>query len=469
MNISNGLAGTLLLRAEGVEAPHPERRGYVARETGNLKVKQVDKLLRAGVPANHYDGRGLRLEIKGPGNASWVSRYQIDGVERWMGIGSALTFNLVEARERNRILVRQRLADGVDPLLARRKERADRIAAAAKAAAKTMTFAAATAEYLAEHSSKWSNPKHAKQWSSTLETYAEPLIGAVPCADVDIAMVLGVLKQPVKAALGYPAGPLWSTRPETGARLRGRIESVLNFAKVNGYRDRASENPATLSLIKAALPARSDSEHHPAMHYGEVPAFMQTLRAREGVAERALEFLILCAARSQEALKATWSEIIFDEATWVVPAARMKKAKNQERREHRVPLSSAAVELLRGLYREGDGVDGYIFIGTKPGESLGHTALARLLERMGHSNITTHGFRSAFRTWVEEQTSHPEAVGEMALAHSVGDKVQQAYRRGNLFAKRSKLMEQWARFCASPPELKKKRGGSNVVNIGSAR
>jgi Arm DNA-binding domain len=221
----------------------------VGRDTGNLKSKHVEKLLQAGKPGKHYDGQGLRLEIKGPNNASWVARYQIDGVTRYMGLGSAKTFNVAEARERNRKLVRQKLADGADPVAIRRANRAARQAEAAK----LMTFTEASRRFLEQHNAKWASLKHRSQWENTIRAYAEPTIGTLPVADIDVPLVLKVLEQPVKAERGYPAGPLWSARPETANRLRGRVEAVLDWAKARGHRK--GDNPAAWEVIGKVLPA----------------------------------------------------------------------------------------------------------------------------------------------------------------------------------------------------------------------
>jgi integrase len=409
----------------------------LARDRGNLKSKQVEKLIRAGKPGSHYDGRGLRLEIRGPNSASWATRYQIDGAERWMGLGSARDFSLTEARERNRKLVRQKLADGIDPLLTRRAEHAAKLAAAAK----SITFAEATRRFLEQHGAKWDSPKHRAQWQSTLKNYAEPVIGALPVADLDVPLVLKVLEQPVKAARNYPAGPLWNARPETANRLRGRIESVLDWAKGRGHRQ--GDNPAAWSVIGKVLPTRGAQQHHAALPYKDVPGFMAALRAQQVVAAQALQFLIYTAARSQEVLHARWPEIDLDNAIWTVPAGRMKA-----RKSHRVPLAPEAVGLLRELHTE-SGSD-YVFIGTRAGKPLAHTALQVLLKRM-QQPVTVHGFRSAFRDWSGEVTAFPHDICEAALAHVRGDKSVQAYARGDLFDKRRTLMESWAKFCTAPP------------------
>ena len=408
----------------------------MARETGNLKSKQVDQLIRAGKPGKHYDGRGLRLEIRGPNAANWVSRYQIDGVERWMGLGSARDFNLAEARERNRKQVRQKLADGIDPLRTRQAEHTAKLAAAAKA----LTLAEATRRFLEQHGGKWDSPKHRAQWQSTLKTYAEPVIGALSVADIDVPLVLKVLEQPVKPARNYPGGPLWNARPETANRLRGRIESVLDWAKGRGYRQ--GDNPAAWNILGKVLPARGPKQHHAALPYKDIPGFMAGLRAREGVAPQALAFLVYTAARSQEVLKARWSEIDLDAGVWTVPAERMKA-----RKPHRVPLAPEMVDLLRGLYTESE--SDFVFIGTQAGKPLAHTALALVLTRMGQ-DVTVHGFRSAFRDWAGETTAFSHDICEAALAHVRGDKSVQAYARGDLFDKRRALMESWAKFCTAP-------------------
>jgi integrase len=410
----------------------------VARETGNLKAKQVDKLIRAGELGAHYDGRGLRLEIKGPHSAYWVSRYQLDGAIRYMGLGSAFDFSLAEARDRNRRLVRQKLADGIDPLLTRRAERA----AAKAAAAKTVTFDEACRRFLEQHGGKWANPKHRKQWEATLRNYAAPIIGRQPVGNIDVPLVLKVLEQPVPAERNRPAGSLWATRKETASRLRGRIESVLDWAKVRGYRE--GDNPAAWSLIKQALPEeRGAQQHHTALPYKDVAALVAELRAEQGSAVRALQFLILTASRSQEVLKARWSEFDLDDAVWAVPASRMKA-----RKEHRLPLAPEAVALLRSLPVE-DGND-LVFLGRETGQPLGHTSLSSTLNKRMGRDATVHGFRSAFRDWAGERTAFPPDVCEAALAHIRG-KTERAYQRGDLFDKRRALMNAWAAYCYSPP------------------
>lgn len=352
------------------------------RAPGNLTSKQVKKLIRDGIRGAYYDGMGLRLEIKGQNAAGWVSRYQIDGQVRYMGLGSARVFDLQQARERNRRLVREQLADAIDPVLNRRAERAAKRAAAAK----MMTFSAAAKRYITDHRAKWSNAKHAGQWEQSLRDYVEPIIGSLPVADIDVPMVLKVLEQNVAAAPNNPAGTLWSSRAETAAGIRGRIESVLDWSKARGLR--SGDNPAAWSVIGKILPARTARAHHAALDYRGIPQFMIELRQRPSGVARALELCILCAVRTGEVLKAKISEIDFDAGVWTVPPEHTKL-----RREHRVPLAPAAINLLRDLPTEAG--NDFVFIG-KPGQGLGAAQLLEELKRIRPA-ATTHGMRSAFR------------------------------------------------------------------------
>jgi integrase len=321
-----------------------------------------------------------------------------------------------------------------------------------------MTFAEATRRFLEQHSSKWESLKHRSQWENTLRTYAEPVIGALPIADIDVPSVLKVLEQSVQAERTYPAGPLWIARPETANRLRGRIEAVLDWAKARGHR--TSDNPAAWEVIGKVLPARGSPKHHTALPYTEIPAFMANLEERGGVPAKALAFAVLTAARTQEVLRARWSEVDLDAGVWNVPAERMKM-----RREHRVPLAAATIELLRGLYREGSSDDGYLFIGAHPGRPLGYTTLQQLLKRM-RQPTTVHGLRSSFRDWAGEQTAFPHDVCEAALAHVKG-KTERAYQRSDLFVKRRQLMGAWAKFCTTVAAIEEPKSG--VVALRSSR
>ena len=412
-----------------------------------LTVKRVERLKQKG---RYSDGGGLYLQVNESGSKSWVFKYERtlrDGngqpkrKEHMMGLGGLATFGLAEARERARLL-RQQIKDGIDPLAAKRTAKAERELAAAKA----LTFAQATQAFYAQHEGQWRNRKHAAQFLSTLSTFAFPVIGNLSVAAIDTGLVLKVLEQKVDAERGYPAGPFWQARPETASRLRGRIESVLGWATVRGYRQ--GDNPARWrGHLSEALPARSANgkvEHYAALPYAELPAFMADLRKREGVAAQALEFTVLTAARTGEVIGgARWDEIDLKAGVWTVPAGRMKAGK-----EHRIPLSSRAVELLKDLYRE-DGND-FVFIGSQAGSGLSNMAMTTVLRRMGRGGITVHGFRSTFRDWAAERTNFPNHVVEQALAHTISDKVEAAYRRGDLFAKRKALMEAWARYCEAP-------------------
>jgi integrase len=408
----------------------------------SLTVKKVAKLMRRGVEGRYLDGgstgvRGLYLIVGGKNNAHWELRYQQREVGHWMGLGSARTFTLTEARDRAR-KERQRLHDGDDPLLLRRAERA----AKAAAAATTKTFKWCADAYITAHSSSWKSAKHGHTWRSSLATYALPKLGNLDVAAVDRARVLDVLEQKVPAQLGHPAGPFWTARSVTASRVRLRIELILSWASARGYRN--GENPAAWESLRHVLPAPAKvapPQHHAAVPYAEVPGLLTALRQRHGVGPRALEFLILTAARAGEVLGAVWSEIDLDKKEWTIPAERMKGGK-----QHKVPLSAAAVAVLRGLPREAD--NAFVFVGSRqPG--LSEATMGRLLRDRLHRTETVHGFRSSFSDWSHEQTAQPAHVIEMALAHSVGNAVEQAYRRTDLFAKRRQLMEQWGKFCTT--------------------
>jgi integrase len=427
-----------------------------------LTVKKVAKLVRRGEPGRYLDGgagvRGLYLIVQNKHAAHWELRFQLDRHSRWMGLGSARTFDLAQARDRAK-RERAKLADKIDPLDSRRAERAAQKATTALAAAKSMTFRQCADKYIADNSGEWRNAKHSAQWTSTLATYAFPVMGDLPVAEIDTGLVLKVLEQHVSAERGYPAGTLWTARRETASRLRGRIETILGWATVRGYRQ--GDNPATWkNHIENAVAGKSRAaliEHYAALDYRELPGFMVDLRKRDGVAPQALEFLILTAARTGEVIGATWDEIDLGHGTWTIPGSRMKSG-----REHKVPLSPRAVELLRDIYRE-HGND-HVFIG-RAGIGLSNMSLTAVLRRMRSGDVTTHGFRSTFMDWAHEQTAFPKVVIDMTLAHTVGDKVEAAYRRGDLLAKRRQLMQAWAKYCCSPLVKAKDKSGV-VVPIG---
>jgi integrase len=418
-----------------------------------LTVKRHHRLVRAGKAGLYLDGppsgvRGLYLTVEHKRNASWGLRYQLHKQTHWMGLGSALLGDgrtLDEAREAAKA-AREKLRSKVDPLDARRADQA----AARVAALKQLTFAEAAAQFIEQNEVKWKNPRHIEQWTTTLATYAYPIIGKLPVATIDTPLVLKCVE------------PIWKNKNATASRLRGRIESVLDWATVRDYR--SGENPARWKgHLEHVLPNGGEVakvEHHPALPYADMPAFVAKLRTRQGTAAQALLFSILTAARTNEVIGARWDEIDFAAKTWTVPAGRMKAGK-----EHKVPLCDAAVALLRGLYRDSDG-DGFLFIGSRPGTALNAKGLHRLLARMGVA-VTVHGFRSSFRTWAAEQTNFPREVAEQALAHTISDKTERAYKRTTLFDKRRQLMSAWCKFCMTPSVQRRAR--DNVVPIGGAR
>ena len=400
-----------------------------------LTAKKVETLK---TPGRYADGYGLYLQVVSPNNKSWLLRYERAGRERMMGLGPLRDISLKKARERASA-ARQLLLDGIDPLEARLAAEAARALEFAKA----VTFAKAAEQYFDQHERKWRNQKHRAQFTSTLKTYAYASIGHLTAAAVDTGLVLKVLEQPVRAERGYPAGSLWEARPETASRLRGRIEAVLDWATVRGYRK--GENPARWKgHLENVLPARAEvhkATHHAALPYVEIQGFLSQVRERGGVAAQALEFTILTAARTGETIGAIWDEVDLVNAIWTIPAGRMKG-----RREHRVPLSDKSLSVLEALPREPN--NNHVFIGLRKA-GLSNMAMAKLLSRMGRHDITVHGFRSAFRDWAAEQTNHPNHVVEMALAHVVSNKVEAAYRRGDLLEKRRRLMSEWAVYCSS--------------------
>jgi integrase len=417
-----------------------------------LTAKKIAKLVRRGVKGKYPDGHGLYLQIQNRDNVSWFFRYERDGKEQFPGLGPIHTVGLAEARERAKAL-RLQLLDGIDPIAAKKAAKAQRALAAAKA----MEFSGAVRGYLAQHSAKWRNARHAQQWPSSLAEYAEPIIGKLPIETIDVPLILKILEQPVPARNGSPAGSLWLTRPETARRLRGRLEAILDWAKARGYR--SGENPAAWSIIKNVLPAPSKLvrvEHHAALPHAQIPEFMAKLRARSSsISARALEFTILCSARSGETIGAKWGEIDLATKTWTIPASRMKAD-----REHRVPLSARAVEILKSVPRETD--NDRIFNGPAR-TGLSHAAKINLIRRLGYPNITVHGMRSVFRDWAGETTAFPSDLAEAALAHIKG-KTERAYARGDLFNKRRRLMDAWAEYCASSPS----KPTASIVPIGAA-
>src|SRR6516165_3931788 len=403
----------------------------MARQIERLTALKVEAKELA--PGMYPDGAGLYLRVTPEGARNWVLRYMLDRRPRWMGLGPLSLYGLADARARAQDARRKR-HDGIDPIEARRAERTRQRLDAAKA----VTFKQCAESYIASHRAGWRNEKHKYQWSATLNVYVYPVIGTLPVQTVDIGLVRKVLE------------PIWTTKPETASRVRQRIEKILDFAKVCGYRD--GENPARWrGHLDNVLPARSRVrvvEHFAALPYAELPAFIVSLRAREAIAARALEFLVLTAARTGEVIGTRWNEIDLLDKTWTVPAARMKA-----HREHRVPLSARTIVILREMKaaRNGNDDNAFIFPGPNPRRPLSNVALLRLLERMQLDNLTVHGFRATFKTWASERTSFQNEIVEASLAHTIGGKVEQAYMRGDMFEKRRRLMQQWATFCTTAP------------------
>ena len=398
------------------------------KKAKDLSALEVSRLT---APGHHAVGgvAGLYLYVLDTGARSWVLRTMVGEKRRHMGLGGYPDVPLAQAREKARA-AKAEVSQGTDPI-------AQRVALASQLKAQQATqktFEEAAKAYMEAHEKAWKNPKHRAQWGSTLKTYAYPHIGSLLVKDIDQEHVMRVLE------------PIWATKTETATRLRGRIESVLDWATTRKYR--SGENPARWKgHLDNLLPAPSDIqkvESHRAVDYNDMAQFMADLRVWEGLAARALEFAILCASRSGEVRGALWSEINREKAIWTIPAERMKAGK-----EHRVPLSTPAVKLLEALPRS-DSSD-LVFAGAddKPLSDMALTAVMRRME----VDAVPHGFRSTFRDWVGDCTNHPRDVAEFALAHKLSDKVEASYRRSDALEKRRQMMEEWADFCAKLPDL----------------
>jgi integrase len=388
------------------------------RPLNRLGTKEAKKL---HTPGRHPDGGGLYLSIGEDGRRRWVFMYVRRGRRVELGLGSGRDLSLAAARTKATAM-REALQDGKDPKSLRAQEE------------EIQTFGDFADDYVEAMRPSWRNDKHAAQWTMTLETYAKP-IRNLRVDEITTQDILDILQ------------PLWNRVPETAQRLRGRIENILDAAKARGQR--SGENPARWrGHLNQLLPKRQrfTRGHHTALPYNEVPNFLAELRERTAVAASALEFAILTACRTSEVLNATWNEIDLERKVWTISAIRMKAA-----REYRVPLSSRCREILKAMQKKG--TEGYIFPGPKPETPLSPMAMTMLLRRM-NSEITVHGFRSSFRDWASEATGFPHEVCEMALAHTIANKSEAAYRRGDLFEKRRKLMEAWAGYCAMPRTAK---------------
>lgn len=394
----------------------------MARTIHRLTVRQVASL---NTPGYYADGGNLYLQVSSAGTKSWIVRYTYEGRKRDMGIGSARDVSLGRAREKA-AEARAQLTEGIDPIAHRNAARdVCRPAPAAK------TFRECAEAYISANAGGWSNAKHVEQWRNTLATYAHEKIGAKDVALITTADVIDILE------------PIWATKNETASRVRGRIESILSFAKVSGWR--SADNPAAWrGHLDQILPKPSKVKkvkHHAALPYAELPDMYAQLSRMPGVAAKALAFTILTCARTSETLGAQREEFDWARRRWIVPGARMKAG-----REHRVPLSQQAYTIAHSM-AEMAGTR-LLFPSTTGGE-MSNMTMAAVLKRMEMGHVTVHGFRSTFRDWAAEEGHHPAELAEMALAHTVKDKVEAAYRRGDLFKRRAALADDWADFCTS--------------------
>lgn len=406
-------------------------------------ARKIDRLTPLGVKNEkkrglHADGNGLYLQVSQYDTKSWVFRFTLNKKSRMMGLGPTHTVTLAEAREEAREC-RKLIRKGIDPIEDRKAERSQFQVKTAK----TKTFAECADAYISAHSAAWKSLPHLNQWRSSLKTHAFPVFGDLPVAAVDTGLVMKALE------------PIWATKTETAGRVRGRIESVLDWATVRNYRE--GDNPARwaghLKVLLANLSKNRKVKHFPALLYEEMGAFMKILRQKDGVSARGLEFLILTATRTDEVMGAKWGEVDFDKGIWTISGERMKA-----NTEHRIPLSSAALAVLETMRAAAQ--SDFIFPGKRANQPLGNASFRQLLKHLGRSDVTAHGFRSTFRDWTAERTAFPRDVAEMALAHTIGDKVEGAYRRGDLFDKRAKLMSAWADYCSVPEQR-----GDNVTNL----
>jgi integrase len=398
-------------------------RNRSRQRLGSLEVANKKK------PGYYADGGGLYLQVSRAGTKSWIFRYTISKRTREMGLGALSVTTLREARAKAENC-RKLVANRTDPI--EHREAAARNAKQAANAGKS--FRECAEAYIASHSAGWSNAKHADQWRNTLATYAHPVIGEVDVGTVTVSHITEILE------------PIWHTKTETATRVRGRIESVLDWAAVRGFR--TGENPARWrGHLDQLFPRRTKVrrvKHHEALPYPRISGFIEKLRRMPGVSSAAVQFVILTGARTGEALGARWTEIDSTERVWTVPESRMKA-----KREHRVPLSTQALAVLKQIEPLRDD-SGYVFPSPlRAGQQLSDMSLLVLVKRLAGKEYTTHGFRSSFRDWAAEQTNFPRDAAEAALAHTIRDKTEAAYRRGDLFEKRRTLMQAWADYCST--------------------
>lgn len=387
-----------------------------------LQLKSISK------PGSYSDGDGLFLKVGRSGSKSWIYRYQLAGHRRDVGLGRYPDVSLSDARkERNKL--KRDVKSGIDPLHKKEVEKTKQKMERKGAESKKQTFKKCAETYMDLKEPEWRNAKHAQQWRNTLKTYAYPVIGGLPVAEVELDDVLKVLQ------------PIWLEKTETATRVRNRIELVLDYASVMKYRN--GENPArwrgNLESIMSKPSKIHIVKHHPALPYDDIAGFMELLQQRKGLAAQALMLTILTATRTQGILGAKWDEFEFQKKVWTIPASRMKVPK-----EHRIPLSEQTLALLDDISQSRD--SGFVFPGKK-NKPLSNMAMANVLKRMNRNDITVHGFRSTFRDWVAEKTNFPQRVAETAMAHQIKDGAEAAYQRGDLLEKRKELMEAWADYC----------------------
>lgn len=427
----------------------------MGRPVNQLSDKWIKK---TDIPPGLYgDGNGLYLQVSPSTTGdeqptkSWIFRFMLSGRARKMGLGDLDQVSLKDAR---RLAQAQRLivVDGRDPIEERNARKLALVADREVQKAKATTFRQCAEAYITAHQAGWKSAKHGAQWTATLETYAYPLIGNLPVATVGRSHIMKILE------------PIWTTKTETASRVRGRIEKILDRAKAIGLRD--GENPARWTgHLDQLLPKKtqvSPVEHFAALPYKKLPAFMAKLRKRDGISARALEFTVLNVTRTANTIGAKWDQINEAEKTWTIPGELMKGKKGKRRPDHVIPLSDRAMAILQDLPREG----AFIFPGAKAGEGLSNMAMAETLKEMGYSGdvATVHGFRSTFKDWASEQTAYPNELSEMAMAHTVSNKVEAAYRRGDMREKRVRLMQDWSSYCENPAPA-----GDNVVQINQVR
>jgi integrase len=403
---------------------------------GKLTAIMVNKVKEKGC---YPDGGNLYLQVSSTGAKSWLFRYMINGKAKNMGLGALNAVSLAEAREKAAD-ARRLIVSGIDPQAEKKAEKQK----AKLEDAKKMTFEQCAVAYIDAHKTGWKNAKHIWQWENTLTRFVYPVFGKLPVQDIDVALVLKVLE------------PIWKTKTETANRVRGRIERVLDWASSREYR--IGENPARWrGKLENLLPAPSKIKkvvHQPALPYVDISDFMAELATKEGLGAIALQLTILTATRTSETLNAKWSEFDLKKGIWIIPAERMKAGK-----EHRIPLSDPALKILKNLHEAK--INDFVFP-SKKDKPLSNMAMMMLVRRMERTDFVVHGFRSTFRDWAAEQTNYAWEVAEISISHTVGSKVEAAYRRGDLFEKRQRLMNEWARYCYMPQP----KEGCNILQLG---